>query len=341
MADAVPVPGPRSRARPGRRRRDRAQARRMGAAAGRAAGGDRHRGRAAQRRAQHRPRLTPPQSPGTQARDALIAHPSVARLSFAGGAAAGQQVIDDAAAPARACPPRCSAPRPVSSSPTPTRTRPSTARCSARSRWAGSGALPPRRSSRSAPSTTPWSAASPSWRSASASAIPSTPQRRSGHCPHRSARQTQFLRAARHQGRRAPGGRRAAAGGLPEGNYLAPTVLADVTPTMAIFAEPIGSPSCALRRSTPGRGRLARQCRGAPDDDLPLDLRPGASARSRISLRVGQHVGELAQSAGSGPRNRGSACRGSRAHAIGFYTQSRTMLIAADDTPVPQCVGIQ
>jgi 5-carboxymethyl-2-hydroxymuconic-semialdehyde dehydrogenase len=37
-------------------------------------------------------------APGTQARDALIAHPSVARLAFAGDAAAGEQVRVDAAA---------------------------------------------------------------------------------------------------------------------------------------------------------------------------------------------------------------------------------------------------
>ena len=43
-------------------------------------------------------------APGAQARDALIAHPGVARLSFAGDAAAGQQVMLDAAPrTARSC----------------------------------------------------------------------------------------------------------------------------------------------------------------------------------------------------------------------------------------------
>ena len=38
------------------------------------------------------------------------------------------------------------------------------------------------------------------------------------------------------------GGRHERPAGLPEGNYLGPTVLGDVAPSMPIFAEPVGGP---------------------------------------------------------------------------------------------------
>ena len=135
MADAVPRPGTRGRARPGRGLPGRAQARRVGAAAGRAAGGDHHRGEPARRRAQHRARLPPPQSPR---------HPGAGRPDRPpqrGAAVVRGRRRHRAAGHAetpprttRACRPNSPATRPASSSPTPTWTRRSTARCSAPSR---------------------------------------------------------------------------------------------------------------------------------------------------------------------------------------------------------------
>ena len=73
-------------------------------------------------------------APGAQARDALIAHPGVARLSFEGDGEVGRQIMLDAATHRKNLSAERPAPRPASSSPTPIWTRRPTARCSGRSR---------------------------------------------------------------------------------------------------------------------------------------------------------------------------------------------------------------
>ena len=135
MAHAVPGSGPCRRARPGRGLHDRAQAGRVGAAAGRAAGGDRHRGGPARRRAQHRARLPAPQGPrrpGAGRADRPPQRGAAVVRRRRGRRTAGHARRRHA--PQDACPPSWPATRPASSSPTPTWTRRSTARCSARSR---------------------------------------------------------------------------------------------------------------------------------------------------------------------------------------------------------------
>ena len=185
-----------------------------------------------------------PRAPGAQARDALIAHPGVARLSFAGEAAAGQQVMLDAATHRK----RLSAELAGSS--------PCLIFADADLDQAIDGALfgafalngqrrtatstilverPGLRHRRQPPR--PAGGAHPRRR-------PGRPgDARSGRCrtPSTYDKLTSCVRLGVREGARlAAGGRRPA--GLPEGNYLAATVLADVTPSMQIFTEPVCGP---------------------------------------------------------------------------------------------------
>ena len=283
-----------------------------------------------------------PRAPGAQARDALIAHP--------GGAAVVRgrrrhRTADHARrrhARTRLCPAGWPATRPASSSPTPTWTRRPTARCSGRSRSTASDAPPPRPSWPSAPSTTPSSAASPSGRTASASATPSDPATQLGPLPHAEHhdRLTSWVRLGIREGAwLAAGGWRPA--GLPEGNYLGATVLADVAPSMPIFAEPVCGP---VVRVTP-----------FDTEDEAISLAnavtdPTAAYIWTCDLQRAHRLAPAIGSASTWVNSHNSPDREPAVASLGpgrpgadagdvpidFYTRSRTVLIAADDTPAPR-----
>jgi len=264
-------------------------------------------------------------APGTQARDALIAHPSVRRLSFAGDAATRQQVMLDAATHAKIL----SAELAVNS--------PCLIFADADLDQATDSALfgafalnGQRRTATSAILVQrPVYDALVGRLAERADRIrvgdPSDPATQIGALPHTDLHDAVVARVRlgiREGARLAAGGRRPT--GLPEGNYLAATVLADVTPDMRVFREPICGPvlrvtpfdteeeAVSLASATPTAylwtADLERAHRLAPaigaestwvNSANPQDLRPGDAG-------------------------------------IDFYTQSQTVHIAADDAPVPR-----
>ena len=182
-------------------------------------------------------------APGAQARDALIAHPSVARLWFEGEAATGRQIVLDAATHRKAL---CHRAGRQLALPHLRRRRPGpgdrqrAVRGVRAQRPATHRHLdhPGRAPGLRHPRQPPRPAGGPH------------PRRRPGRpgdaarsaAARRALRPALLLGAARDQGRRVAGGRRPAAAGLPEGNYLGATVLGDVAPSMQIFAEPVCGP---------------------------------------------------------------------------------------------------
>jgi len=271
-------------------------------------------------------------APGTQARDALIAHPSVARLSFAGEVAAGQQVIDDAAAHGKSLSAEV-----LGNSP-----------CvifadadldqAIDSVLFGAFALGGQR--RTATSTVlaqrPVYDTLVSRLAGQAERIrvgdPGDPATQIGPLPHADQHDklSSFVRLGIREGALlAAGGRRPA--GLPEGNYFAPTVLADVTPTMAIFAGPVGGP---VVRVTPfDTGEEAISLAGALahpvttylwTSDLERARGLAAAMESASTWVNSRNQRDLVHATAGRPAAAGGAA------AVGFYTRSRTMLIAAD-----------
>jgi 5-carboxymethyl-2-hydroxymuconic-semialdehyde dehydrogenase len=277
-------------------------------------------------------------APGTQARDALIAHPSVARLSFAGEAAAGQQVIDDAAAHGKSLSAEAFGNSPCVIFADADLDR------AIDSALFGAFTLGGQR--RTASSTIlaqrPVYDTLVSRLAQQAERIrvgdPADPATQIGPLPHidQHDKLSSFVRLGIREGARlAAGGRRPA--GLPEGNYLAPTVLADVTPSMPVFAEPVGG---SVVRVTPfDTEEEAVSLANAVAHPMTTYLwtsdleraRGLASAIESASTWVNSHnPQDLVHAAAGRPTAEGGAA------AIGFYTQQRTMLIAADDTPVPR-----
>ena len=139
----------------------------------------------------------------------------------------------------------------------------------------------------------------------------------------------------REGARLAAGGQRPA--GLPEGNYLAPTVLADVTSAMEIFTERVCGPvvrvtpfdtdeeAVSLANTVPG---LTTAYIWTSDRQRAHRLGPVIeSAATWVNSRNPQDL--QAVSAGRPGTEAGQA-------SIDFFTQSRTLLIAADDTPGPR-----
>jgi len=277
-------------------------------------------------------------APGTQARDALIAHPSVARLSFAGEAAAGQQVIDAAAAHGKSLSAEV-----FGNSP-----------CvifadadldqAINSALFGAFALGGQR--RTATSTIlaqrPVYDTLVSRLAQQAERIrvgdPRDPATQVGPLPHADQHDklSSFVRLGIREGARlAAGGRRPA--GLPEGNYFAPTVLADVTPTMAIFAEPAGGPVVGVTPFDTEEEAASLASAVAQPVTTYLWTRDVERAR-RLALTIespstwvnSHNRQDLVHATAGRPAAEAGAA------AVGFYTQSRTLLIAADDTPVPQ-----
>ena len=182
-------------------------------------------------------------APGAQARDALIAHPGVARLSFDGEAATGQQVMLDAAAHRKILSAELAGGSPCLIF--------ADADLDQATDSALFGAFALNGQRRTATSTI--LAQRPVYDTLvrrlaqRADRIrvgdPADQATQIGPLPHAEHydKLTSCVRLGIREGARlAAGGRRPA--GLPEGNYLAATVLADVTPSMRSFTEQVCGP---------------------------------------------------------------------------------------------------
>jgi 5-carboxymethyl-2-hydroxymuconic-semialdehyde dehydrogenase len=283
-----------------------------------------------------------PRAPGTQARDALIAHPKVTRLWFAGDTAAGLPVITDGAA----------------------RRKPlqadlaGTSPClifadadldeAADAALFGAFALNGQRRT----ATSAILAERPIYDTVVSRlaqrarrirvGAPSDPATEIGplvHADHLAKIMSSIRAAVRDGARMAAGGKRP--GGLAEGNYLEPTVLSEVTPTMQIFLDHMCGP---VVRVTPfdtdeEAVSLASAIEHSPaayiwTSDLQRAHRM-ARALGSADIWVNSHNGQdlLTPPAGHMPGRSGAAAR----HAsIAFYTQFQTVHIAADETAAPR-----
>ena len=283
-----------------------------------------------------------PKAPGAQARDALIAHPGVARLSFAGDAADGQQVMLEAARHGKHLSAELAGHAPCLIFADADLDR------AIDSALFGAFALNGQR--RTATSTHPRRA--PRLRHGRRPPRPASgphPRRcprRPGDAARGTAARRQYDKLAscvrlgvREGARLAAGGRRPA--GLPEGNYLAATVLADVTRSMQIFTEPICGP---VVRVTPfdtdeeavslANALTHRTAAYIWTSDLRRAHRLAPAIESASTWVNSHNAPDLrAVVAGLRPDRPGAAAGDVN---IDFYTQSRTVLIAADDAPVPR-----
>jgi 5-carboxymethyl-2-hydroxymuconic-semialdehyde dehydrogenase len=275
-----------------------------------------------------------PKAPGSQARDALIAHPAVARLSFAGQAAAGRQVMIEATTHGKKLSVELAGGSPCLIF--------ADADLDQATDGALFGAFAHNGQRRTATSTIlverPVYDTVVGRLAQRADRIrvgaPADPATQVGPAPHAEHydRLTSCVRLGLREGARlAAGGRRPA--GLPEGNYLAATVLADVTPSMQIFTESVCGP---VMRVTPF---------DTEEEAVSLAnavTHPAAAYIWTTDLERVQRLAPAIQSASTwvnchNRQDRQAATAG-RAEDVGidFYTQSRTVLIAADDTPVPR-----
>jgi 5-carboxymethyl-2-hydroxymuconic-semialdehyde dehydrogenase len=281
-------------------------------------------------------------APGAQARDALIAHPGVARLSFAGEAATGQQVMLEATAHRKNLSAELAGNSPCLIF--------ADADLDQATDSALFGAFALNGQRRTATSTIlaqrPVYDALVSRLAQRADAIrvgaPSDPAPQIGALPHAENydKLTSCVRLGVREGARlAAGGRRPT--GLPEGNYLAATVLADVTPSMQIFAEQICGP---VVRVTPfdtdeEAVSLANSVTYPTAAYIWIsDLQRAhclATAIESASTWVNSHNPQDLQIAIAGHRPGRPGAEAGHVN-IDFYTQFRSVLIAADDTPVPQ-----
>jgi 5-carboxymethyl-2-hydroxymuconic-semialdehyde dehydrogenase len=283
-----------------------------------------------------------PRAPGAQARDALIAHPGVARLWFEGDAATGRQIRLDAAAHGKDLSAELAghAPGLIFAD----------ADLDQATDGALFGAFALNGQRRTATSTIlverPVYDTFVSRLAQRADRIrvgdPSDPATEIGPLPHTEHydRLSSWVRLGIREGAwLAAGGRRPS--GLPEGSYLGPTVLADVAPSMPIFAGPVGGPvvrvtafdtedeaiSLANAVTDPSAAYL-----WTADRQRAHRLAPAiASASTWVNSHTQQDQRPPVGSPGPGGPGAAAA-----SVAIDFYTQSRTLLTEADDTPAPR-----
>jgi len=281
-------------------------------------------------------------APGAQARDALIAHPSVARLWFEGEAATGRQIVLNAATHRKALSTRLAGNAPCLIF--------ADADLDQATDSALFGAFALNGQRRTATSTIlaerPVYDALVSRLAQRADRIrvgdPSDPATQLGPLPHAEHhdRLSSWVRLGIREGAwLAAGGRRPT--GLPEGNYLGATVLGDVAPSMPIFAEPVCGP--VLRVTPFDTEDEAISLANAVTDPTAAyiwtsDLQRAhrlAPAMASAAIWVNSHNRQDQQPAvGSDGPGRPGADAGDA--PIDFYTRSRTVLIAADDTPAPR-----
>ena len=135
------------------------------------------------------------------------------------------------------------------------------------------------------------------------------------------------------------GGRRP--GGLPEGNYLAPTVFADVTPDMRIFQEEIFGPVvCVTPFDTEDEAiALANSTRyGLAAYIWTSDLRRAHRVAGAVGAGmtwVNSHNVRDLRTPFGGVKASGLGREGGQ-HSIDFYTSSRIVHVALGDTHVPR-----
>jgi 5-carboxymethyl-2-hydroxymuconic-semialdehyde dehydrogenase len=282
-----------------------------------------------------------PKAAGAQARDALAAHPGVARLSFDGDAADGQFVVLEAARHGKDLSAEVAghAPGLIFAD--------ADLDLAVDSALFGAFALNGQR--RTATSTLlverPVYDTVVGRLAQRADRVrvgaPADPATQLGALPHgQYEKLASCVRLGVREGARlAAGGRRPP--GLPEGNYLAATVLADVTGSMQVFTEQICGP---VVRVTPfdtdeeavslANAVIHRTAAYIWTSDLRRAHRLAPAIES-ASTWVNSHnaADRPAVVAGRRPDRAGAAA----GHVnIGFYTQFRTVLTAADDAPVPR-----
>ncbi|HEX6453086.1 MAG TPA: aldehyde dehydrogenase family protein [Trebonia sp.] len=283
-----------------------------------------------------------PKAPGAQARDALIAHPGVARLSFAGDAATGQEVMRAATTHGKDLSAEL-----AGNSPCVIFADADLDRATDSALFGAFALNGQRRTATSAilvhrPVYDILVSRFAQRAERIRVGVPSDPATQIGALPHPEHydKLISYVRLGVREGARlAAGGRRPA--DLPEGNYLAATVLADVAPSMRIFTEQICGP---VVRITPfDTDEEAVSLANAVTEPTAAyiwtsDLRRArrlAPAIKSASTWVNSHNPQDVRTAIADhtPGRPGAAA----GHVnIDFYTQSRTVHIAADDTPVPR-----
>jgi 5-carboxymethyl-2-hydroxymuconic-semialdehyde dehydrogenase len=274
---------------------------------------------------------------GAQARDAMISHPSVARLSFAGEAADAEQVTLQAATHRKVLSAELAGPSPCLVF--------ADADLDQALDGALFGAFALNGYRRTATSMIlverPVYDAFVSRFARRAGRIrvgdPADPATELGPLPHADHydKLVGYVRLGRREGARlAAGGSRPP--GLPEGNYLAPTVLAGVTPTMEIFTEQVRGPvvrvtpfdtddeAVSLANTVP-----ALTAAYIWTSDRPRAHRLAPAIESATTWVNSPNPRDL--QAGSAGRTGAEAGQA----GIDFFTHSR-LLITADDTPVPR-----
>ncbi len=149
-----------------------------------------------------------------------------------------------------------------------------------------------------------------------------------------------YVRAGVDEGARlAAGGHRPAH--LPTGNYLAPTVFADVRPEMRVFREEIFGPVvCVSPFDTEADAvRLANDTRyGLAAYIWTQDLRRGhrvAHAVEAGMIWLNSHNVRDLRTPFGGVKASGLGREGGR-HSLDFYTDSRIIHVALDDAGVPR-----
>ena len=277
-------------------------------------------------------------APGSQARDALIAHPGVARLAFAGEAATGQQVMLEAATHRKTLSAELAGTSPCLVF--------ADADLDQATDSALFGAFALNGQRRTATSTIlaqrPVYDTLVSRLAQRADRVrvgdPADPATQVGALPGAELydKLASCVRLGVREGARlAAGGRRPAS--LPEGNYLAATVLADVTPSMQVFTEQVCGPVVRVTPFDTDEEAVALAKAVASPAAAYVwtsDLRRArrlAPAIGSAATWVNSHNPQDLRTAiaGPGPGQPGDA-------GIDFYTQSRTVLIAADDAPAPR-----
>ena len=273
----------------------------------------------------------------TAARDALAAHPRVARLAFAGEADAGREVMRDAATHLKDLSAELAGDAPCLIF--------ADADLEQATDSALFGAFSLNGQRRTASSVVlaerPVYDALVSRLAARARRIrvgdPADPATELGPLvhPEHHDRVSSYVRLGVRDGARlAAGGRRPA--GLADGNFLEPTVLADVTPSMRIFEEGVCGP---VLRVTPFDTEeeavaLANAARHAPaaylwtsDRERAHRLAPALEA---AATWVNAHNADDVQASAGDPGQEDGP------GGIDFYTRSRTVHLAPDGRPPPR-----
>ena len=275
---------------------------------------------------------------GAQARDAMISHPSVARLWFAGEAADAEQVTLQAGTHGKVLSAELVGPSPCLVF--------ADADLDQALDGALFGAFALNGARRTATSKIlverPVYDAFVSRFAQRAGRIrvgdPADPETELGPLPHadQCSKLDAYIRLGRREGARlAAGGQRPAS--LPEGNFLAATVLANVTPEMEIFTGQVGGPVARVTPFDTDEEALSLANTGPAltaayiwTSDLQRAHRLAPAIESAATW-VNSHNPLDLQAESAGRPGADAAAAG-----IDFFTDSRALIIAADGTPVPR-----